>query len=246
MASRKRRLANLAERMFGVRILDPSQPALMERFESEHLRSVFKHCQADCVFDIGANAGQYYNRIRELGFRGQVISFEPIPELASALRRIAEHDRTLLVEQIALDERAGTRTFNFMARSDFSSLHAPNSEVTGGENSVVRTFMVEAQTLNQIYPLLKAKLGFERPFLKLDTQGHDLAVAKGGCDVLSDFVGVQSELSVRPIYVGIPTYKEVLDFYNAHGFQLSALIMNAYHFPELFEMDAILLRTSKT
>ena len=119
-----------------------------------------------------------------------MISFEPIPELASALRRIAEHDRTLLVEQIALDERAGTRTFNVMARNYFSSLHTPNSEVTGGENSVVRTFMVEAQTLNQIYPLLKAKLGFALLFLKLDTQGHDLAVAKGGGDVLSDFVGV--------------------------------------------------------
>jgi FkbM family methyltransferase len=215
----------------------------MERFESEHLRKLFNYFQVDCVFDVGANAGQYFERIRAHGFHGPIVSFEPIPELASALGRRAKEDGNLFVEQIALDKGAGPRTFNVMAVSQFSSLHMPNNVASGGGNSIVRTLTVEAQTLDKIFQKWKETLGFKRPFLKLDTQGHDLAVIEGGQGVLPYFIGVQTELSARPIYNGVPTYREVLDFYDAHGFQLSAIVMNADHFPDLFEMDAILLRT---
>jgi FkbM family methyltransferase len=244
-ASLKRQLANVAERVLGVKILNRHSletPALMARFEAEHLRKIFDHYKIDCVFDVGANAGQYFKRIRTHGYRDTVISFEPIPELVTSLREIARNDGKLFIQQIALDRSAGERTFNIMGESELSSLHTPDKAVLGESNSVVRRITVEARTLNQVFATWKEKLGFRRPFLKLDTQGHDLAIIEGGLDVLSQFIGVQTELSVKPIYLDAPNYRDVLDFYNSHGFELSALVMNAHHFPKLFEMDAILLR----
>jgi FkbM family methyltransferase len=250
MPSLKRHLADVAERILGVRILGRNEHmALMERFESEYLRKFFCHFEIDCVFDVGANAGQYFSRIRKHGFRGPVVSFEPIPELAGALAVRAREDGNLFVEQIALDTSEGPRTFNVAALSLFSSLHAPSNAETGDRfmdvNSVVQTLTIEARTLEQAFAKWKGKLGFERPFLKLDTQGHDLAVIQGGLDVLPHFVGIQTELSIKRIYEGSPSYREALRFYEAHGFELSALLMHPYHFPDLVEVDAILARVPK-
>jgi FkbM family methyltransferase len=249
MRSLKRRAVDIAERILGVKILRPGalgRAPLIARYEEGHLSEFFDRFQVDCVFDVGANEGQYVDRIRSLGFCGPIISFEPVPELANALTERSKADGNLFVEPIALDRSPGLRNFNVMARSDFSSFHAPADTETGGVfremNSVERTIIVEARTLGQVYPKWHATLGFERPFLKIDTQGHDLAVSEGGLQVLNNFCGIQTELSVKRLYAGSPTYREALAFYESHGFQLSTLIINPHHFPHLFEMDAILLR----
>jgi FkbM family methyltransferase len=252
MPSLRRSVADLAERLLGVKILHPNAlhpGALVERLEAEHLRKFLQRFKIDCVFDVGANEGQYIGRIRAQGYRGPIVSFEPIPALAARLAEQALRDGNLFVEACALDRSPGSRMFNIMTQSSFSSLHTPTSTETGGifeaVNSVRQTLTVEARTLDELFPKWQAKLGFARPFLKLDTQGHDLAVIQGGLLALPHFVGVQTELSVRRLYTETPGYREVLDFYEAHGFCLSTLIVNPHHFPHLVEMDAIFMRDER-
>ena len=61
----------------------------------------------DCVFDIGANNGQYAQMLRKYaGYQGRIISFEPIPSAADKIRKLAAGDPLWTVEQIALDEEA--------------------------------------------------------------------------------------------------------------------------------------------
>ena len=77
----------------------------------------------------------------------------------------------------------------------------------------------------------------------MDPQGSDLAVARSAGNRLQRFVGIQSELSFDPIYKGIPTAMEALNFYQSNGFDLSAFVPNnTGHFPHLFEIDCILYR----
>lgn len=216
-------------------------PLMMERC---HLRRFLNHFEVDCIFDVGANAGQYAKMVRALGFAGPIISYEPIPALAGNLRRMAERDGNWHVEELALDDREREATFHVMAGSQFSSLKAPSYSETDRfreNNRIAEEVPLRTARLAEQYDHYAKRLGFRRPFLKMDTQGNDLAVARGAGERLQHFVGLQSELAFKKIYDDQSGYRAALDFYLSQGFELSALVPNNRgHFPDLIEMDCIL------
>jgi hypothetical protein len=59
-----------------------------------------------------------------------------------------------------------------------------------------------------------------RVFLKMDTQGFDLQVFEGAHECLDKIFGLQSELSIQPLYRNMPHYLEVLPIYEKAGFEL--------------------------
>ncbi|MGH6936891.1 MAG: FkbM family methyltransferase, partial [Methylocella sp.] len=88
---------------------------------------------------------------------------------------------------------------------------------------------------------------FKYPFLKIDTQGNDVAVVKGGEDVLRNFVGIQTELAVKRLYDGTLDFIGAIEYFRSMGFELSALVPNTVgQFPQLIEIDAILIRSDLT
>jgi hypothetical protein len=60
---------------------------------------------------------------------------------------------------------------------------------------IARTIKTSASTLSDQFDKHLKLIGFKRAFLKMDTQGSDLAVARGAGDRLQRFVGIQSGLS---------------------------------------------------
>jgi FkbM family methyltransferase len=245
MPSLKRRIATLIEQATGNHVVPPHEVhGLPERL---FLRRFLDHFAVDCVFDVGANAGQYATRLRrEIGFTGHIISFEPIPEHAATLRAAAAADPHWHVEEAALDREAGPATFNIMAASEFSSLNDPMGDqprVFEGQNAVARRVTVQRSTLAAELPRWRERLGFQRPFLKMDTQGHDLAVVEGAGERIGEFLGLQSELAVVPLYKGSPGFAEMLERLGALGFALSALVPNNdAPFPLLVEIDCVMVR----
>jgi FkbM family methyltransferase len=245
MVGLKRRAADAVERMLGVRLVRPGSVAFV--FEEEHLRQFFTHFKVDCVFDVGANGGQYATMIRErVGYRGAIVSFEPLPQLARELRELARNDPDWYIEEAALDRMAGTAHFNVMANSQFSSLHQSTFnevDLFRQHAAVVQQIEVATSTVAIELAKYRERLGFRHPFLKIDTQGHDQAVAEGAGTALREFVGLQSELAIKRIYEGAPSYQEALQFYAMHGFELSAFVPNnSGHFPRLIEVDCIMYR----
>jgi FkbM family methyltransferase len=238
-------VSRAVEKLLSLRLVDTRRIHLLP--EQAHLRRLFSHLNVDCVFDVGANTGQYGDMLRRRAqYHGRIISFEPLPEAAAAVRGRAKHDPLWTVEEVALADIPGTRVFNVMASSEFSSLSEPKSDEVGRLahlNRPVRRIMVEAETLATALPRLQERYGFSRPFLKMDTQGFDLAVLRGAGDALSRFVGFQSELSVRRIYQQAADFREALSFYQSLGFDISAFVPNnAGHFPVLIEIDCIMIR----
>jgi FkbM family methyltransferase len=243
----RRSAANLVERIIGARIVPPKQIPLL--FEERHLR-LFFHCfRIDCVFDVGANLGQYATMIRQRArFTGPIISYEPNPEIAPMLRDKAQCDKDWYVEEVALSCESGNRNFNVMANDQMSSLNQPQDKETDlfvEATEIVRRVPVQVSTLSDELEKYRKLIHFERPFLKIDTQGHDLQVARGAGDKLSDFVGIQTELAVRRIYAETPRYDEAINFYTDRGFVISAFVPNNEgNFPYLIETDCIMFRGS--
>jgi FkbM family methyltransferase len=211
--------------------------------ELETLSRFLSDFQVDCVFDVGANTGQYGARLRQTGYRGLIVSFEPNPSAFAQLEAGVEGDAKWIVKQLALDSESRTLMFNVMKGHQFSSLHHPDHSQTDtflGYNVVETQVPVSTATVDELFPALQKEYRFSRPFLKMDTQGHDLHVVGGASHCLSRFVGLQSELSVTPIYKGGGDFAEALELYRSRGFKLTALMPNnCGHFPDLTEIDCV-------
>jgi FkbM family methyltransferase len=247
MTSLKRHMANFIERTTGVLIISPAAFKLYQAPERIHLSRFFPYFGVDCVFDVGANEGQYATFLREaVNFTGPIISFEPIPEIADVLRAKSVVDRDWYVEQLALDRESGPAIFNVMVDSEFSSLRKPfigQPDLFDQKNAVLRQVEVMRTTIAVELQRWQTKLGFKRPYLKMDTQGNDLAVVEGAGDALGAFVGVQSELTIRRLYEGADDFASAIEAYRDKGFELSALVPNnAGHFPILVEIDCVMFR----
>lgn len=212
------------------------------------LRRFITHFGVDCVIDVGANAGQYATMLRkDVGFRGTILSFEPNPTVCTALERIAARDSKWHVYNIALSDRDGEAEFNIMVASQFSSLNAPGAglePIFAQRNKVARTVHVPCARLDSLFEELEPAKSAHAILLKMDTQGHDAQVCSGASRVLPDMVGVQTELSIRPLYAGATDYRAMIGLLGQAGFVPNAIFANNKgHFPLLVEMDGLFVRS---
>jgi FkbM family methyltransferase len=236
--------ARMIERATGILVV--SEHNAWQIHERLFLRKLFTWANVDCVFDVGANIGQYATLLRrEVGFKGAIISIEPVPENAALLREQARGDKLWLIEEVALSDTSGERELNVTVDTQASSLNKSRPDITemvGAHFAVTRQCPVRSELLSSVYWRYANELGFKRPFLKMDTQGHDLAVITGAGSDLQHFIGLQSELSVVPLYENTPDYRTALGILEDAGFTLSAIVPNnAGHFPRLFEFDCIMI-----
>jgi FkbM family methyltransferase len=241
----KRHVASFVERAFNVRFVRPH--VVTRLFEEFHLKKVLHRFDVDCVFDIGANTGQYAEMLREkAGYRGEILSYEPNPNVVATLRERAKGDLNWHINEVALGCAAGRRPFNIMANDQFSSFLSPSetdTKLCTQLNRIERRIDVETHTLAQEFANWSQQIRFRHPFLKMDTQGNDVAVIQGGESVLRNFIGIQTELAIKRLYDGAPEFVDALEYIRSMGFELSALVPNNEgHFPQLIEIDAILIR----
>lgn len=244
----RRILKDLVETAIGAKIFRTEY--IGAAHEEVHLKRFLSYFQIDCVFDVGANEGQYAALLRRIGYGGPIISFEPIPELVELLRQKAKRDANWYIEQVALGRTAGETVFNVMVESEFSSFLSPKHDEYNAftaKNKVARSIPVMTSTLKSEYMKYKQKLGFSRPFLKMDTQGNDLVVVESAGEIIDNFIGLQSELAVKRLYEGARDLHEAVLFYQSKGFELSAFVNNSpirWYFPHLVEIDCIMFRTT--
>lgn len=135
---------------------------------------------------------------------------------------------------------------NVMNKLWFSSFLAPSAATPqnmASRNTVESTVLVRIERLADRFDELAAAHGFKRPFLKMDTQGFDLKVLAGALPRIEHFLGLQSEVSMIQICVGMPDWKEALAEYEKTGFAPCAF------FPvsrdgrlRAVELDAVIVR----
>ncbi len=208
-----------------------------------HLAQLLERHEINLVLDIGANDGQFALKLREIGFRGRIYSFEPVARSFKRLQAAAAADPDWSVYKIAMGRTAGTAKINVSHATVFSSFLTPNGfgKATFDEMRTESSENVQILTLDSF---LEQHVNREaRVFLKMDTQGYDLEVFAGLQARLGQVFGILSELSVRPIYEDMPDYLQALAEYRNRGFTVSAMFpVNRSADLSLIELDCFLVR----
>jgi FkbM family methyltransferase len=195
---------------------------------ARHLASIFEQYRVDTVVDVGANVGQYHEFIRaEVAFHGPVLSYEPQPDCFRTLMENVRQDKLWHVRNLALGTEPGELSLNIMNDSQFSSFLAPEHGVVGDfveMNQVREVVTVPVVRLDDdlALPAVHA-MAPGRLYLKLDTQGFDLAVLRGAPQTLTRTVALQTELSIKPVYQGMTDYRQMIDELESLGFELSSM-----------------------
>lgn len=217
----------------------------MERLGfARHLAKLFDYLKIDCVLDVGANKGQYRDFIRiEVGFEGPIISFEPVRSTFQTLSERAKGDHNWKVENCALGEYDGDMIINVMASSSLTSFLKPDQTHLSLENNVI--VAKETVAIRRLDTLAEelTSLRASNCFLKMDTQGYDLQVCNGGGEFMKRVNALQSEMSVIPIYHGMPDYVESLHHLKSLGYTLSGMFpVRLDNDLQLVEFDCVMVR----
>ncbi len=214
-----------------------------------HLSRILDYLQINCVLDIGANEGQYAKELRLLGYQGYIFSFEPVAKTYHRLKIAADKDPKWYVYQVALGSQNTTKEINLFDNSRLNSFLSPGNikeEVFSSSHFATRTINREAvdlKTLDSFYKEIISIVGTEtecKLFVKLDTQGFDLEVVKGGYSTLQKVLGVQAEVSFISIYQDMPNYVNSLQIFQSLGFHMTNFFPLAQHFAAV-EFDCLMI-----
>ena len=194
------------------------QPGLLAFLESRGV---------DLVFDAGANEGQFGLWLRECGYAGRIVSFEPVRAMFEVLEARAEADGNWDAYRIALGETPGGAAINVSELSVFSSLLAHRDTATSFDPAAapVRTEEIEIATLDHF----AVRYAGARAFLKSDTQGSERQVLLGAEATLPTLWGVQRELPIVHFYAGAWTIAETIAFMSERGFVVAQMHPVNYH-----------------
>jgi len=226
-------------RLFGYELIHRRKSPTLDA----HLRLVLEKLNVDLVIDVGANAGQFGAGLRRLGYRGRILSFEPVTSTFERLQQRAAGDRHWQVFKLALGEQRETLAINAFESSDLSSILDPSAMGAANYPSMRagRKESIQVDTLDHVFESEGSSAS--RLMLKMDTQGYDLKVYRGASGSLGRVRALVSELSFQPIYEGMPDYRQMLAEFESAGFAVSGLFPVSRN-PDLslIEMDCVLVR----
>jgi FkbM family methyltransferase len=213
------------------------------RTELQQLVLLLTQNNIDLVLDVGANEGQYASSLRSAGYSGRIVSFEALKDAHRKLERRAVSDPAWQVApRAAVGAQAGHIEINVSRNSVSSSalpilpLHLENaqsSRYTGKETvPLIRLDSSDVGTLDS------------RAFLKIDTQGFEQEVLKGATKLLPRIYGLQIEVSIAPLYLGQPSFTELIDYIHDFNYELWNLYpgFSSPTTGRLLQLDAIFLR----
>jgi FkbM family methyltransferase len=171
--------------------------------------------RGDFVVDAGANKGSYVYWLRDaVGDSGKVFAYEPQPVLAAYLRSATETFRwpNVWVHEVALSNHSGSAT-----------LHVPGHGATPGaslESTVLDRTPGPGATFECKVNTLDAEIGGNSPlrFLKVDVEGHELAVFQGAERILRrDHPHILFECEER--HLSKHTMGDVFSFLDGLGYE---------------------------
>lgn len=184
---------------------------------------LIKHFAINTIFDVGANAGQYAEQVRLLGYKNRIISFEPLSDAFNILSRKAKSDNLWTAYNYALGDKSAKSVINIAGNSGSSSIleMLPAHLNSAPESQYIGTQEIEIRTFDSIFNEFSNPN--ENIMLKIDTQGFEKNVILGAKNNLKNIKIIQLEMSLISLYQNEIVFEEMLAFMDSLGFTLYSL-----------------------
>jgi FkbM family methyltransferase len=212
-----------------------------------HIKTVLRELAIDCVLDVGAHEGEYAGFLRDLDYTGEIISFEPVRSSFETLSKARTSDKHWHGHNVALGAEEGELEMNIYTGSVFNSFLKQAEDGTArfrDDTRPVRVERVHVRRLETVVDEILAARPDASIFLKMDTQGYDLQVLRGGGRQLASIRALQTELAARRTYTGMPILSESLSELDRLGFELTGIFPVARELDHLrlIELDCVMCR----
>lgn len=212
-----------------------------------HLKHLLSWLEIDCVLDVGAHDGEFARFLRDLGYQGEIISFEPVKATFERLCAAFASDPHWRGLNAALGTESGVRTMNIYTGSVFNSFLPPSEFGRARFDDLACPMRSEAVTVRRLDDVIDEQLAWRptsRMFLKMDTQGWDLPVLEGAGERRDAILALQTEVSVKPIYDGMTGFSETIGRIGELGFELTGMFPVARDTDKLrlVELDCVMMR----
>ena len=224
--------------------------ALLKRMNIPYSRyglpvSLLQHMQTVTpitVIDVGAHRGNFVEVVSKYSNIGRAILAEPIPDLANFLGNKFK-DKGYSVVNCALSDKSGQVEFEIneeTATSSILSIKRNMSELAEVPLGSPKKIMCKTRTLDDV--VNEANLD-RVDLLKIDVQGAEHLVLKGGAETLKKTAMIWIEVSFKPLYENSSTFFEIYTMLNNSGFIFKSL-EPVFHAPngELLQSDALFVK----
>ena len=214
-----------------------------------HLRELFARVGVNCAIDVGAHRGEYGSFLRKtVGYRGKLVSFEPVVNNFAQLERMSDRDREWAAYRLALgvrEEQLSIVVPRLTTLASFSPTTASARSIFGDLAGANEREIVEVRRLDRILTELLAQFPSPRLFVKVDTQGWDRHVLEGAEAWWPRIVSVQTEVSVTALYEKSWNFEEAMKFMSELGFVATGIYPAARDDQlRLLELDVVFARPS--
>jgi FkbM family methyltransferase len=198
------------------------------------------------VLDIGANTGQFAKLIHAVLPQAAIYSFEPLPECYRALLEQTTNLGKVTAFNVGLGSAEGTMTFYRNQYTDSSSFR-PMLETcrqqfpfTSGDDTPLD---VPVRTLDSY----QAEITWTKNVLvKIDVQGYEDEVIRGGSSLLAQAYIVIMEISFVPLYQGSPSFDSLYTRMRELGFEFKGLLGQLFGPLDgaILQGDALFIKTA--
>ena len=191
--------------------------------EQQLVKTLLMYKNIDLVLDVGANTGQYASSIRNLGYKGRIISFEPTASAHKVLK--ANKLNIEVYDKCAIGQIDGNIEINISRNSVSSSILEIKSEHTAAEPTSEYISREKVQIL-KLDSIIDKNLSWLKSniYLKIDTQGFEFNVLLGLEKYLRNISVLQIEISLVELYEGQPNWKKILEYMEINNFEIWTII----------------------
>jgi FkbM family methyltransferase len=184
-----------------------------------NLPLITKYFTPNVILDIGGHTGEFYGLAKSVFPNAYVFIIEGNKDCEPYLKRLGV--RYL----IRLLGKENTKTIFYKTKSDpictGNSLYREITPHFKGEQALEEE--IELRTLDTTF---KEETCFD--LIKIDTQGAELDILRGGAKIAKKAKGILLEVSYVKYNEGAPLYDEVVKFMDEYGFVEKEILSEVY------------------